>query len=148
MELHQDYKELLVLFNAHRVEYLIVGAYALAFYGAPRFTGDIDIFINPNKTNAKNIITALNNFGFGSLGLKEDDISKPNQVIQLGIPPVRIDLITSLTGLSWEIANQHKEAGNYDTIPVYFIGRQELIINKRSTNRKKDAADLEALGEE
>jgi hypothetical protein len=102
MEPQADFKDLLALFNKHKVEYLIVGAYALAFHGAPRFTGDMDIFVKPCSENAKKILRVLDAFGFGSLGLTAADFEKPNRVIQLGVPPVRVDLITSLTGVSWE----------------------------------------------
>ena len=101
MELHKDFKELFVLFNKHHVKYIIVEGYALAYHGAPRYTGDIDILVNTNTENASRVISALQDFGFGSLGLKEADFTEPGQVIQLGVPPVRIDLLTSITGVSW-----------------------------------------------
>lgn len=97
MEVQPDFKELLGLFNEHKIEYIIVGAYALAYHGAPRFTGDIDIYVRPTPENATRIVKALASFGFGSLGLKADDFQKPDQVVQLGVPPVGIDLITSIT---------------------------------------------------
>jgi len=90
MEVQPDFKELLALFNDHRVSYLIVGGYALAFHGAPRFTGDLDIFIKPDHENASRIVAALDAFGFASLGLTESDFEQPDQVIQLGVAPVRI----------------------------------------------------------
>jgi hypothetical protein len=148
MEIQQDFKELLELFNGHSVEYMIVGAYALAYHGSPRFTGDIDIFVRPAQDNAAKIIAALDHFGFGSLNLTTDDFQKPDSVVQLGVPPVRIDLITSLTGISWEEADKGKQRGLYGEVPVFFLGREQYIINKRATGRKKDLADLEALGEE
>lgn len=88
MEVQNDFKELLELFNAHKVEYLIVGGYALAFHGVPRYTGDIDIFVKPDTENALRILKALDEFGFGSVGLKEEDFRNPNKVVQLGYPPV------------------------------------------------------------
>ncbi len=104
MEVQPDFRELLALLNKYKVEYLIVGGYALAFHGAPRFTGDIDIFVRPEPQNAARILNALHEFGFGSLGLTEEDFSTPHNVVQLGTPPVRVDLVTSLTGVSWEDA--------------------------------------------
>lgn len=104
METQPDFKELLVLFNARHVEYLIVGGYALAFHGAPRFTGDLDIFVKPDSINAQRILHALEAFGFASVSLTASDFEHPDQVVQLGVPPVRIDLITSLTGVSWDEA--------------------------------------------
>jgi len=148
MEVQPDFKELLALFNAHRVEYVIVGAYALAFHGAPRFTGDLDLFVKPNPDNARRILAALAEFGFGSAGLTAEDFTRPDHVIQLGVPPVRIDLITSLTGVSWEETVAGRATGSYGDIPVHYIGRQQFIANKRATGRKRDLADLEALGEE
>jgi hypothetical protein len=148
MEIQQDFKELLELFNGHSVEYMIVGAYALAYHGSPRFTGDIYIFVRPAQDNAAKVIAALDHFGFGSFNLTTDDFQKPDSVVQLGVPPVRIDLITSLTGISWEEADKGKQRGLYGEVPVFFLGREQYIINKRATGRKKDLADLEALGEE
>jgi hypothetical protein len=148
MEVQKDFKELLELFNAHKVQYLIVGGYALAYHGAPRYTGDIDIFIKPDTENASRILKALDEFGFGSAGLKEEDLKSPDKIVQLGYPPVRIDIITSISGISWDEAFEEREKGNYGNVPVFYIGRNQYIINKRASGRKKDLADLEALGEE
>lgn len=104
MEIQQDFRELLALLNKHAVDYLVVGGYALAFHGAPRFTSDIDIFVCPNSQNATRILDALREFGFDSADLTEEDFYTPHKVVQLGVPPVRVDLITSLTGVSWEEA--------------------------------------------
>jgi hypothetical protein len=147
MELQKDFKELLELFNGHKVEYMIVGAYALAYHGAPRFTGDIDIFVQPSPENAQKILSALADFGFGSLNLSIEDFYNPDSVVQLGVPPVRIDIITSITGVTWEEANKGKSRGLYGNVPVNFLGREQFITNKRATGRKKDLADIEALGE-
>ena len=147
MEIQKDFKELLELLNAHKVEYLVVGGYALAFHGAPRFTGDIDIFIKPESENAKRILIALEEFGFGSMNLSESDFTSPKNVIQLGVPPVRVDIMTSLTGVSWQEAQAGKVAGNYGDTPVYFISKEDFIANKMALGRKKDLADLEALGQ-
>jgi hypothetical protein len=89
----------------------------------------------------------LQKFGFGSLGLKRQDFEKPEYVIQLGVPPVRIDIITSLTGITWDAANRGKMPGLYGDVPVHYLGREQFVQNKRATGRKKDQADLEALGE-
>jgi hypothetical protein len=145
MEIQQDFKELLELLNAHNVEYVIVGAYALAFHGVPRFTGDIDILIKPDSNNTKNILAALKEFGFGSLDLNESDFNAPDKVVQLGVAPVCIDLITSLTGVSWQRAYSTKVAGTYGDLKVYYLSRDELISNKKTLGRKKDLADIEAL---
>ena len=147
MEVQQDFKELLKFFNAHKVEYLVVGGYALAFHGAPRYTGDIDILVKPDEENARGILNALEEFGFGSVGLKKADFMYQNKVVQLGVPPVRVDIITSISGVSWDEAFEGRVAGKYGDIPVYYIGRDQFIENKRAIGRRKDLADLEALGE-
>ena len=148
MEIQSDFRDLLELFNKNRVKYIIVGGYALAFHGAPRYTGYLDIFVNANKDNAHRILKALDAFGFGSVGLSIQDFIEPNKVIQLGYPPVRIDIVTSISGVSWAEAYQTRVAGKYGDITVYYIGRKQFVINKRSVGRKKDLADLEALSEE
>ena len=136
------------MLNEHKVDYLIVGGYALAFHGAPRFTGDIDIFVRPEPENARRVLQALAAFGFNFPNLTEDDFQNPNKVVQLGVPPVRIDLITSITGVSWEEAATSREPSTFGDVPVSYIGRDRYVANKRAAGRKKDLADLEALGEE
>ena len=148
MEVQKDFKELLALFKENRVDYVIVGAYALAFYGAPRQTGDIDLLVKPDAENGIRIVEALAKFGFKSLGFSKEDFAKPDQIIQLGYPPVRIDLITSLTGAAWEEVAENRVLGTYADLEVYYIGKEQFIINKRATGRKKDLADLEAIGED
>jgi len=148
MEVQPDFRELLARFNAHGVDYIIVGAHALAYHGAPRYTGDMDVLVRPDSDNAIRILKALDEFGFSSLGLTEDDFTAPDRVIQIGVIPVRIDLVTSITGVSWEEAKRGQVAGNYGDLQVYYLGRQQFILNKRALGRKKDLADLEAIGEE
>ncbi len=145
MEVQKDFSELLALFTAHKVEYVIVGAYALAHYGAPRYTGDIDLFVRPDVENAERILSALKEFGFASVGLTVRDFSQPDQVVQLGVAPVRIDIITSITGVSWSDAVAGSVAGMYGDIAVRYIGKVEFMINKRAVGRKKDLADMEAI---
>ena len=147
MSVQPDFKELLALFNAHRVKYLIVGGYALAFHGAPRMTGDLDLLIQPTPENAERVLNALQAFGFGSVGLTREDFEQPDKTVQLGVSPVRVDIITSLTGVSWEEAYASSAPGTYGDVPVSYIGRDPFLANKRATARKKDLADLEALGE-
>ncbi|MBM4314059.1 MAG: nucleotidyltransferase family protein [Deltaproteobacteria bacterium] len=145
METQPDLRELLVLFNEEKVEYLIVGGYALAFHGAPRYTGDLDLLVRPEPANAQRILKALMRFGFGSLNLTLADFTDSDRVIQLGQPPVRIDLVTSITGVSWEEAFSSRVPGAYGNVPVYFLGRDTFIRNKRAIGRAKDIADIEAL---
>ena len=148
MEIQSDFRDLLESFNKNRVDYVIVGGYALAFHGVPRYTGDLDILVNASEDNAHRILQSLNEFGFGSVGLSIQDFREPNKVIQLGYPPVRVDIVTSISGVSWGEAFQNRVAGKYGDITVYYIGRKQFVINKHTVGRKKDLADLEALSEE
>lgn len=148
MERHDDFKELFEWLNYHNVEYVVVGGYAVAFHGAPRFTGDMDIYIRADQSNAERIVRALDDFGFGSLNLTADDFVVPGDVIRLGVPPVRVDFITQIDGVDWAEVWAGRVSGDYAGVPVDFIGRAELVLNKRATKRLKDKADLEALGEE
>jgi hypothetical protein len=147
MKVQRDFKELPALLNEHKVEYVIVGGYALAFHGAPRYTGDMDILVKSDERNAKRILAALNDFGFGNLQITTGDFEKPDMVVQLGVTPVRVDILTSLTGVSWEQIYSNKIEGKYGDVQVNYIGRKQFIVNKRATARKRDLADLEALGE-
>ncbi len=145
MEVQQDFKELLELFNKHNVEYVIVGAYALAFHGCPRYTGDLDILVKHDQDNATRIIEAIKEFGFESLNLTVEDFSSEEKVIQLGVPPIRIDILTSLTGVTWKQVFTHQIKSQYGDIPVYFIGKNEFIANKKALGRHKDLADIESI---
>jgi len=148
MEVQKDFKEFFALLNAHEVDFMIVGGYALAYHGAPRYTGDIDIFIKPESENAQRILQGLEEFGFSSLELSSEDFQNEDTVVQLGLPPVRIDIITSISGVSWEQAEASKEPGTYGDVPVFYIGKNQYVANKRARGRAKDIADIEALGEE
>jgi hypothetical protein len=148
MEVQKDFREFLALLNAHSVDFIIVGGYALAYHGVPRYTGDIDVFVKPERKNAKRIINALAEFGFGSLELSVEDFQKKDSVVQLGLPPVRIDIITSISGVTWEQAEASKVPGAYGDVSVCYIGKDQYIVNKRATGRAKDIADIEALGED
>ena len=141
MELHRDFRELLGSFNAHGVEYVLVGAYALAFHGAPRYTGDLDLFIRPTPENAQRILAALADFGFGSLDLAIDDFTASDRVVQLGVPPVRVDLVTSLTGVTWDEVWSARSEMTADGIRIAVINRAAFVKNKRATGRPKDLVD-------
>jgi hypothetical protein len=148
MEVQQDFRDLLALFNKHKVDFIIVGAYALGFHGVPRYTGDLDVFVNPDADNAANIMAALVEFGFGDVGLSASEFEREGMVVQLGFPPVRVDILTSLTGVSWQQAKSGSVMGRFGDLMVNYIGRQEFAVNKRALGRKKDIADLEAIGED
>jgi hypothetical protein len=120
----------------------------MGFHGVPRYTGDLDIFVKPDPINARSITKALHEFGFGSVGLTEADFEKEGVVVQLGFPPVRIDLITSITGVSWVKAWSGRVDGWFGDLTVHYIGRDDFISNKRALGRKRDIADLEATGQD
>ncbi len=145
MEIQKDFKEFIELLNSAKAEYVIVGGYAVAFYGAPRFTGDIDIFVNIHSKNAELIVQALETFGFGSLGITREDLMVEDQVIQLGRPPGRIDILTSISGVTWNETWQNRKQDLYGDVPVNYIGKPELLKNKKATGRMKDLMDIEAL---
>lgn len=141
----KDFKELLELFNKHNVKYCIIGAFAVAFHAVSRYTKDLDILIDPSPENARHILAALRDFGFGSLGLTENDFTQKGMIIQLGMEPVRIDLINSLEGPDWNDIWKNLQKGHYGTEEVFFIGRAELIRNKESAGRPQDKVDVDLL---
>jgi hypothetical protein len=146
LKLHPDFSDFVAALNSNNAEYVIVGSFALAFHGHPRATGDIDFWIRPNTSNAKALIKALVDFGFGGLDVTEEDIVS-GKIIQLGFPPVRIDVITIIDGLNPEEIWQTKEKGKLGPHNVFYLGREAFIKNKRTMRRHKDLADLELLGE-
>ncbi|MGH2669508.1 MAG: hypothetical protein ACRDH5_10440 [bacterium] len=131
--------------NRHGVKALVVGAHAVAFHAKPRFTKDFDLFVEPSPENAARLLRALDEFGFGDLGLGVADFATPGKVVQLGVAPARVDLATSIDGLSFEQAWAGKVAGSYGAEPVWFIGRADLIRNKIAAGRPQDLADLSWL---
>jgi predicted nucleotidyltransferase len=145
MKVEKDFEELLKLLNKHKVKYCIVGSYAVAFHSKPRYTKDIDILIQPELDNAKKIVNALNEFGFESLKLTENDFIKKNYIIQLGFEPLRIDILTSITDLPFEEIWKGKKIGYYGKNKAIFLGLNELIKSKKISNRTQDKADLEIL---
>jgi len=147
MKVEKDYAELLRLFNKNKVKYCVVGAYAVAFYGRPRFTKDMDILVEPKAENAHRIIKSLHKFGFKDLGLTEGDFSQKDKIIQLGYEPLRIDILTSIEGVSFREVWRNKKAARYGKEKVFFIGKRELIKNKKASKRKQDKVDLEILSQ-
>jgi hypothetical protein len=140
-----DFKDFIELLNQHNVAYLIVGAHALAFHGRPRHTGDLDIWIKPSKQNAAKMVTVLNDFGFGSLELAEADFLKENYVTQLGYPPLRIDILNTISGVEFDDAYSNKTVGIVDDLNINFISISEFIKNKEATGRQKDLGDIASL---
>ena len=145
MALSNDLREFIALLNSRSVEYLIVGAHSLAFHARPRFTGDLDILVRPTKENVQKLVTVLNELGFGKLGVRAADFSQPEQVIQLGRAPNRIDLLTSISGVATEEAFATKIAAKLDDLPVSFLSKSLLIANKRTVGRPQDMVDLQEL---
>ena len=145
MKVEKDYEEILKLFNSHRVKYCIIGAFAVAFYARPRYTKDIDILIDSSPENAERIIRALAEFGFEDLDLSEDDLCQEGNIIQLGYEPLRVDIMTSLSGISFDQVWKNKVGADYGREKVYFIGLDDLIQTKKQSSRPQDKVDLDLL---
>ncbi len=143
--LSKDFKEFIRLLNEHNVKYLVVGGYAVAFHGHPRYTKDLDIWIESSIDNATNLLKALDQFGFGSLGLSLQDFLAPDQIIQLGYPPNRIDILTTAAGVDFETCYHSRVSTTIDETQVEFIDIENLKMNKLSTGRSQDLADTENL---
>jgi hypothetical protein len=140
-----DFKELLLTFNAHGVEYLIVGAHALAAYGHVRATRDLDLWIRSNRQNAEKVLTALSAFGAPLGNLALDDLSDAGTIFQIGVPPLRIDLLTAIDGVEFAEAWPDRFPANFGGVPVFVISRHHLIANKEAAGRLQDLADAERL---
>lgn len=145
MRIEKDYEEFLRLLNKHEVKYCIIGSYAVAFYAKPRYTKDIDILVEPSPSNAKRIMDTLDEFGFGSLSIPEEDFCTKGNIIQLGYEPVRIDLMTELKGFRFEDVWKNRVTGEYGTEEAYFIGLDDLIKSKTEAARPSDKIDIPIL---
>jgi hypothetical protein len=142
-----DALDLLRAFCAAEVRFLVVGAHALGFHGAPRATGDFDLFVEPTPGNAERVLAALGEFGAPLFDLSLEDLARPDVVFQMGVPPYRIDLNTSITGVSFDEAWRDHGVATIEGLAVPVISRDAMIRNKRATGRPKDLLDLELLGE-
>jgi hypothetical protein len=145
MELAPDFDEFIGSLIAHGVEFLVVGAYALAFHGAPRFTGDLDILVRPAIDNAARLLTALEAFGFPVSDLSPDAISDRRRMLQMGVPPVQIHVMSAISGVEWNEAWSDRVEGSLGSNRVQFLGRETFLRNKRAAGRPKDLADIDAL---
>lgn len=145
MQLDKDFNEFVGLFIAHDVRFLIVGGYALAAHGLPRATGDLDTWVWVGGENAGRIVTALAEFGFGEVGISEDDFKRSDSIVQLGLPPYRIDILTSVDGLDFEQSWRNRVVVEVDNLKVPFISKDDLITNKKTVGRPQDIADVERL---
>ncbi len=145
--LNEDFRDALVLLADGGVEFVIVGAYALAFHGAPRASGDIDVFVRPSPANAQRVFDAMTRFGapLQSSGVTAADFARPGTVYQIGLPPRRIDLLTEISGLTFDEAWASRVTVEVDGRTVSFIGRDALLKNKEAAGRPKDVADVARL---
>ena len=145
MDLNQDFKEFIELLNSKKVEYLVVGGYAVGFHGYPRYTGDIDFWIATSAENSKRILQALYEFGFGSMDFAEEDFQNDDMVFQLGYPPYRIDLLTSVSGLTFDACYDKRVVADLDGLQIPFLDLTSLKKNKAESGRPKDLGDLDNL---
>jgi uncharacterized nucleotidyltransferase DUF6036 len=145
VDIPKDLREFIELLNSHDVKYMIVGGYAVAFHGHPRTTGDIDLFIEISEENASKLERVMSEFGFGGLGLRSADFLEPGTIIQLGYPPNRIDLVTSISGVGFAEAWKYRVIDIVEGLTMIFVDKRTLLANKTASGRPKDLADLDAL---
>ena len=145
IHLPPDFKEFLKLLNAQQVEYLLIGGYAVGYYGYPRATADMDLWIGMNPQNAKKIVTILKEFGFDIPDSSIEVFMKPNQIIRMGVTPVMIEMMTTISGVSFEECYPHRVKDELDGVEVNLISLRHLKINKKAFGRHKDLDDLENL---
>lgn len=145
MALSRDFKEFIEFLNQNEVRYLVVGGYAVSFHGYPRYTKDLDIWIQVSADNADRVVRAITDFGFASLGLKQEDFLQPGVIVQIGYPPLRIDLLTQPSGVDFASCYANKIAIDLDGLKVDVIGLEDLKTNKRASGRTQDMLDLENL---
>ena len=145
--MNEDFRDILGELLTARARFLVVGAHAVAVHGVPRATGDLDIWVDPVRDNVPRVWSALIRFGapVEALGVTTRDLAEPGMIIQLGLPPRRIDIMTSVTGLAFETAWTTRITHLVNDLEVPFIGRASLLENKRATGRPKDFADIDAL---
>jgi len=145
MELFKDFEDFVQLLYQYEVAYMVVGGYALAFHGKPRYTGDLDIWIDMTEDNADKLVKVLDEFGVGSLGLSKADFLKEGYVSQIGYPPLRIDILNTIDGISFQEAYRNKQILKLRAVEITFIGLQDLIVNKKTSGRSQDLTDLKHL---
>jgi hypothetical protein len=141
----QDFKDLLSAFNAHGVEHIVVGAHALAAHGHVRATKDFDVWVRPDRENARRVLAALEKFGAPIAGLTEQDFSSPGLIFQIGVPPIRIDLITAIDGVEFADAWRDRVQTRFGGEPAAVLSLHHMIANKKAAGRLQDLADVERL---
>ncbi len=144
-EVNRDWSEFLQLLNSHGVEYLIIGAHALAFYGHPRYTGDLDCFVSTRRENVERLFAALREFGFGEGLPTVDEFCEQSKILMMGRMPLRIDVLNQIDGVTFETAWVNRVAAKMGDIPVWFISVDDFKANKEASGRPKDLADLREL---
>jgi hypothetical protein len=145
MKVEKDYEKFLSLLNKHSVKYCIIGAFAVAFYAKPRYTKDIDILVESSKENAQKVLKVLKDFGFGELVISIEDLTREGNIFQLGYEPLRLELLNMLEGFQFQDIWQNRVTGEYGSESVYFIGLDDLIKNKKMSDRPSDKIDIELL---
>ena len=148
VDLAPDFDEFCALLSARGVEFVIVGAYALAFHGVPRFTGDLDILVRPTEQNAVKLLHAIDSFGFPTHALAPADVISGVKIIEMGVPPVQLHLMSHIDGVTWDEVWNSRLAGPFGAREVWFIGRDAFVRNKKAAGRLKDLADIAALEEQ
>ena len=143
--LSRDFREFIASLNSNKVRFLVIGAYALAFHGHPRYTKDLDIWISADPENVVKVLNALNDFGFGGMGISAEDLTSTGTVIQLGYPPNRIDILNSPDGVNFDECYANKIEIELDGVAVPIIDIDNLRSNKLASGRLQDLADVEAL---
>jgi hypothetical protein len=143
--LPQDFKEFLSFLNEHEVEYLLIGGYAVGYHGYPRATADIDVWVNINRENAQRIVSALEDFGFGGSKLTVDLFLQRDQIVRMGLPPMRIEILTTISGVEFPACYQNRVVDTLDGVETNLISLEDLKTNKRASGRLKDLSDLENL---
>jgi len=144
----KDFTEFVTLLIKHKAEYLIVGGYAVGVHGHPRYTGDLDIWLNPTKENAEKVVKVVNEFGFSSYNLTISDFITLGNIVQLGYPPLRIDLLNDIDGVTFQECYKNRKEVSFEGLVVNFIGYQDLLKNKKESGRHRDLDDLENLSED
>ncbi|MBI5149515.1 MAG: nucleotidyltransferase [Candidatus Omnitrophica bacterium] len=145
MNVHSDYEDLFKVLNAYDIKYLLIGAYAVMYYAQPRYTKDIDVWIIPELNDVQKIYNALKEFGAPLKRIKPEDFNDNTMIFQIGIAPVRIDIMTDLPGVSAKFAWRNKKRIRYGKTPVYVLGKEELVVAKKKAGRPQDGIDLEKL---
>jgi len=145
MTLDPDFEDFIQFLNQYEVDYMIVGGYAMAFHGSPRYTGDLDVWIDISESNAEKMLLVIQAFGFSSHGFKKEDFLKENLINQIGYPPLRIDILTNIDGIDFKEAYTQKQVIEIEDLKANYIGLRDLIQNKKTSGREKDIIDVKTL---